>query len=362
MSLTREEVSIQLGVNNTQLSTGLAQADGMVSTFADKVSHKFEKKFNKIFYGGLVGLAFHTFKELLPTANEFWDAVYGVGEGDAERFDQMRERFHKIAETIRGLKEKLEDLSDARILKHETDSGKDKFLSDKLAENYEKQAELRQQEEAARKASIGAKNYAQQIEQQNPEAAEYQRQRSKDKMNEAAKFLEQRMQLEIKAASLEDKLEEHRAAVKKRHDEEVEANERTRERFHQKHLDQIAKEYEAQQRAATAQRRDLEQFMPTLGELANSGFWTRRRRWRSGPFAGMAQDIQDLGEQAKEQFIWGNTTGAKNSIAERNRLYDQLADLGIVPQRAEKVAEAQIEMAETIRSIKEDGLTVIPAE
>lgn len=149
-----------------------------------------------------------------------------------------------------------------------------------------------------------------------------------------------------KIAEIEDKI----ADTKKRSDKE--AADKAKD---------LAKSLDAQIKKLRADIKGdlgLEQFMPSIEDLAKSGFTNRRGRFFRGPFAREAQSILDLGDQAKRDFEWGNTNWAKMDVAERNRRYDRLADMGIVPQRQGKAIESQIKMEEHLKALVEKRATI----
>lgn len=134
MSINREEIQVKLGIDNSQVGGGLAQAESALSRFADKVEHKFTKKLNKVVFGGLVGMAFHFAKELLPTAEEFWDWVYGVDEKNTSRTEKFLNRMRELRESVLKLKEAFEKKAEANFFDSLADPARAMYLKRHMEE------------------------------------------------------------------------------------------------------------------------------------------------------------------------------------------------------------------------------------
>jgi len=78
---------------------------------------------------------------------------------------------------------------------------------------------------------------------------------------------------------------------------------------------------QAQIRIKDINQREREKFLPTLEELKHSRF------------GGQAAQIAMLERKTKLDFLMGNTTQADKDIAARNKIYDSLADRGVIAER-----------------------------
>jgi hypothetical protein len=89
-----------------------------------------------------------------------------------------------------------------------------------------------------------------------------------------------------------------------------------------------------QQRSAKMEH--LADFMPTLGDLAGSGTWWKRRignngwKFQQGPFAGTAQEILRLQEDARTAMLFGNVDRAKMNVSRIDELKKSLVDAGVM--------------------------------
>jgi hypothetical protein len=79
---------------------------------------------------------------------------------------------------------------------------------------------------------------------------------------------------------------------------------------------------QAQLRIKDINQKEREKFMPTLEELAHHG-----------RFGGQARSIGRLERRIKRDYERGDLGGADRDIASRNKIYDSLADRGVVAER-----------------------------
>jgi hypothetical protein len=102
------------------------------------------------------------------------------------------------------------------------------------------------------------------------------------------------------------------------------------------------------------EQRERDKFMPTLDELAHHG-----------SFTGQARGISRLERRIKRELERGDTGGADRDIATRNKIYDSLADRGVVAERADRreikelTAKMQLHIAEIAQG--KAAIRVIPA-
>lgn len=92
-----------------------------------------------------------------------------------------------------------------------------------------------------------------------------------------------------------------------------------------------AKTAVANAEAARARER-MAEFLPTLQELAGSGYAYRggnKWNWQQGPFAQMAQEELNLKRRVKNELMWGNKEGADRDISRIDELKKALSDAGV---------------------------------
>ena len=77
--------------------------------------------------------------------------------------------------------------------------------------------------------------------------------------------------------------------------------------------------------AADLKRQEIERFMPTLDKLRHSS-----------KFGKDARHIKTLDREIERDFLKGDTQGAQSKIGQREKLYDSLADRGVVAQRSNR--------------------------
>src|SRR6185312_5547239 len=121
------------------------------------------------------------------------------------------------------------------------------------------------------------------------------------------------------------------------------ANEQRKAQEEQRVYDQ------AKLRMHDIEQREREQFMPTLEELAHHG-----------RFGTQARGIGRLERRIKRDFERGDIAGADRDIAARNKLYDSLADRGVVAERADRreIKELTAKMHMHIAAIAQGHATV----
>lgn len=102
-------------------------------------------------------------------------------------------------------------------------------------------------------------------------------------------------------------------------------------------------------RMADIQQRDREKYMPTLEELSHGG-----------RFGSQARRIGRLDRQIKRDYEFGHTGQADKDIAARNKIYDSLADRGVVSERSEarEIKEIQAKLGIHIANIAEGKATI----
>lgn len=81
------------------------------------------------------------------------------------------------------------------------------------------------------------------------------------------------------------------------------------------------------------QRAQMDEYMPSLQEVANSGysfFQGNRWQYQQGPFAQMAQRLLRLQGDAKESLIWGNKDRFKRDVSRIDELKKSLTEAGVM--------------------------------
>lgn len=115
---------------------------------------------------------------------------------------------------------------------------------------------------------------------------------------------------------------------------------------------------------SASQRSD---YMPTLEELANSGysfFGGNRMQFQQGPFAAMARQLLNLQGDAKQSLIWGNQDRFKSDVSRIEELKKALASAGVMSPDDrlesidEKLGESKNHMAELLRTAKNEGIKI----
>lgn len=340
---TVEEIAIRLGIDTSQMQSGFGKAESEVGRLAGHIGKHLQRAFvmAPITEGIIDGIKTAVDVSSKYIAENLFNALYGTTEFSAKVLDSIRgtfrelnqkryaeEAFNKeLTEQIR-LFGKLADEIASLEAGHAPDSIEG--LGDKIRIA---RGELEHQE-SVYEDLLATMADSITVEDQAIKVAKAKLDLRKTEMELAEKF--------------EDK--------QKKADED---NQKAQEKMN----DLAAREAEIRNRMATEKQRGYEQFMPSLQELSQSGWNDMWGRFHGGPLSGIASNIMALGDRAKQAFINNNPGLARRLVDVRNERYDALAQAGIVPQRAEKAAEAQVKMADDIRAIKEGKvkIRVVPA-
>lgn len=355
--VTREEAIVQIGVDGKPVVDGMQRIGSQIESFASK----FNKFFSLGFGAGLAVQSINLIKQGLESLVIYFTTEYTrMWYGDSDALNRWSERLAESTAKLRELRKELgataKEFSDALgsgIFKRATDADKENMTIAAI--------------EAARKRTEAARHNRASMKEQS-ESASGNRIEFIKAVAEAEIELNKALAEELKLQDQLDDVQGRMADKRKKDAEDAKRKTEEEERARKKALDDKRRddaEYVSRQSGLwKAGGKDLESFMPSLGDLASSGsFWgapnsTQGFGFQSGPFAGAAQGIIALGQRATEQFTYGNVRGAHASIEERNRRYDQLAKAGIVPQRAEQVAEAQLKTAEILDGVRDGSITV----
>ena len=125
--------------------------------------------------------------------------------------------------------------------------------------------------------------------------------------------------------------------------------------------EEIADQKKAQQSLI---REQMDQFAPTIDELANSGRWVKRnfgsgKVWRESPGAQSARNIQALEADAKDARVFGNFDRSRNLIGQANFLRDRLTDQGFLAggdKNRELMQESATSLSELLMLAKQEGI------
>jgi hypothetical protein len=97
MALSKEEISLRLGVDGRAISPGLAGASRQINKFAsDSV-----KKLTSILKANVFIAAADLLRQLIPTAQEFWEKIYGADEESIRMADEAHQRIKNLAKQVR---------------------------------------------------------------------------------------------------------------------------------------------------------------------------------------------------------------------------------------------------------------------
>ena len=130
MASTREEVKIRLGVDGSQVNAGLMSVRQKINKFADDA----QRKLGSIFKANVFMAATSLLQSLIPSAQEFWDAVYGTDEAGMEKMRKANENIRKIREEFENARKGLEDVKETAEYEDADSIGKAEILRKRKAE------------------------------------------------------------------------------------------------------------------------------------------------------------------------------------------------------------------------------------
>lgn len=284
---------------------------------------------------------------------EFFNALYDINETTTRISNAAAQIAGRLRAARQGLQQSGADLTEAefnRRFNKADDEEKKLMLSEKQTTNQKEQLKISKdiKDERAELASINKADLSQMTEHDRNAVIER-------RAGLIAKIAENQTKLnekQVEAIELENKQDE----VAKSMAEKEEGRLKRAAELNRKI--QALRAAEAMQvfNEGMAQEQMLNQFRPSIGQLANTGYWVKRRynngyAWINGPFAGQAQDAESYRQEAMRRFMYGDVAGAKAAVSDYNRTYDQLSELGIIPERQEVIAKAQLEMAKYIQEI-----------
>lgn len=104
MALSKEEIAIRVGVDSRAISPGLAGASRQINKFADDSI----KKLNSILKANVFLAAADLFRQLIPSAQEFWEKYYGADEESLRMADEAHARIKSLAKAIEDSRKSVE--------------------------------------------------------------------------------------------------------------------------------------------------------------------------------------------------------------------------------------------------------------
>ncbi len=109
MALTQDEVKIRLGIDSRAIAGGLTGVSGQIGKFVEDT----RKKFMSLARANIYLAAADVMRQIIPTAKEFWDKMYGTD-------DQSNQRIQAFQENMRNLRKGVQDAQSA-LAKHVED-------------------------------------------------------------------------------------------------------------------------------------------------------------------------------------------------------------------------------------------------
>lgn len=136
MAITNEEVKIKLGVDGSQVGPALAGQSAVFNKFITGM----KSQLMSLARTNVYLMAVTVIKELLPTAQEFWDSVYGVDEAGSERIRKSNENLRKLRQEVMTTKAALNKAFEERSLRDADNLGKEAIFEGKMADNQSEKA------------------------------------------------------------------------------------------------------------------------------------------------------------------------------------------------------------------------------
>lgn len=105
MAVHQEEVKLRLGVDASQISAGMAGVSRTIGKFVDDTG----KKLMSLARANIYMMAIDLARQIIPTAEEIWNAVYGVDPATTAKFQEANERLHKLRKELEATKKSLHE-------------------------------------------------------------------------------------------------------------------------------------------------------------------------------------------------------------------------------------------------------------
>lgn len=103
MAITREEVRIRMAVDSSALSAGMTTASAQVNRFVADTG----KKLMSLARANIWLMGADLLRQALPTAEEFWNKIYGVDEASTKKYEETMNRFRSLRAEIQKTREAL---------------------------------------------------------------------------------------------------------------------------------------------------------------------------------------------------------------------------------------------------------------
>lgn len=103
MAINREEVQVRIGVDSSAVSAGMAKVSFQVNKFVQDTG----KKLLSLAKANIWLAAADLLQQALPTAEEFWNRVYGVDEATTKKFQDSLSRLKTLRAELEQSKSQL---------------------------------------------------------------------------------------------------------------------------------------------------------------------------------------------------------------------------------------------------------------
>lgn len=153
MGLSREEISIRLGVNSSAVSPGLTGARRQINKFADDSI----KKLSSILKANVFLAAADLIHSLIPSAKEYWESFYGTSDEIVAKSDEAHSRIKTFASRIQEARKNLEQKREAADFNAANNLGKEGILEARAAFAAQDKLKLAKQLKATRLDDIEAR-------------------------------------------------------------------------------------------------------------------------------------------------------------------------------------------------------------
>lgn len=315
--ITQEEARVRIGVDGTQVAPGLQRITTYIETFGDRVGKKLTSLISANLWMSAANLAAMALESLIPTAEKFWDEIYGNSPAASDAFAKTAARLRTLRESISDLEKSVADKEWQRNFKGETPEGQTAMLDEKIIANAKAQAIAKKELEHWKmvKAQFRPGEFTDTQEQA---------------VEEMGKAEEKLLTLQVQSLDLagqQKEVEDKKLETKK---EEEKLAQDAREAEAKNWRDRMDREVLL---GNQMQRTRAAEFTPTLGQLSDAGSWRKRFNgqmfWQSGPFARQARELQQLEADAPWSKAMGNTDRFNMQRSRIDELRKQLSEAGV---------------------------------
>lgn len=131
MAVTREEISIKIGVDSKAAISTLERLQMRVKKFANDA----KRSFDNFLKGGVIGagaaltsMLYKEMEQFLPWTQKFWDAVYGVNAETSQKLEQSADNLRRLRKETEAAAKALEDAQYKSLYDHSTNAEKLQML------------------------------------------------------------------------------------------------------------------------------------------------------------------------------------------------------------------------------------------